>query len=82
MVVILLTSTIKKCAVQPINLHPNEYSWELNYYSSAINLNRCVGSCNTLENLSSRVCIPNETQDLNLHFYDMISGKNESKILA
>ena len=31
-----------------INLHPNEYSQELHYYSIAVKLDRCVGSCDTL----------------------------------
>ena len=38
-----------------INLHPNEYSQGLCYYPFAVNLNRLVGSCNTLNGLSNRV---------------------------
>ena len=41
-----------------INLHPNEYSKELQYYLFAVNLNRWVGSCNALDNLSSRAFVP------------------------
>ena len=39
-----------KCMIQStlINLHPNEYSQDLNYYLFAVKLDRCVGSCNTL----------------------------------
>ena len=61
-----------------INLHPNECSHELCYYPLAVNLNVCIGSSNTLGNLSSKVCVPNETEDLNLHVFDMITGINES----
>ena len=43
-----------------INLHPNEYSWDVSYYLFAFNLDRCVGSCNTLGDLSNRICIPNK----------------------
>ena len=43
-----------------INLHPNEYSQELCYYLFVVNLDRCARSCNTLDDLSSRVCIPHE----------------------
>ena len=51
----------QKCMTQftLIYLHPNEYSQELCYYLFAVNLNRCAGSCNTLDDLSSRVCVPN-----------------------
>ena len=50
-----------------INLHPNEYIQGLCYYPFAVNLDRCVGSCNTLDDLSNRVCGPNKTEDLNIH---------------
>ena len=52
--------------IQPtfIHLHPNEYSQEFHYYPFAVKLDICVGSCNTLNDLSDKVCIPNETADL------------------
>ena len=52
----------QKCMTQPsiINLHPNEYSQEFHYYPFAVKLDRCVRSCNTLNNLSNKVCIPNK----------------------
>ena len=31
-----------------INLHPNECNQEFHYYTFAVKLDRCVGSCNTL----------------------------------
>ena len=65
-----------------INLNPNEYSQELWYYPSVVNLDKCAGSCNTLDDLSSRVCVPNETEDLNLHFLNMITAINKSRALT
>ena len=46
----------QKCNIQPtlINLHPNEYSHELYCYPFAVKLDRCVGSCNTLNDLSNK----------------------------
>ena len=60
--------------IQPhlINLHPNEYSQEFYYYPFTVKLHKCVGSCNTLNDLSNKVCIPNK----------MITGINESKTLT
>ena len=74
----------QKCQIQPtrINLHHNKYSQELHYYPFVINLYRCVGSCNTLNVLSNKVCLPNKTEDLNLHMFSMIIGINESKTLT
>ena len=49
----------QKCMTQPtlINLYSNEYSQEFHYYPFAVKLDRCVGSCNTLNDLSNKVCI-------------------------
>ena len=65
-----------------INLHHNEYSQEFHHYPSAVKLDRCVGSCNTLNDLSNKVCIPNKMEDLNLSVFNMITNKNESKTLT
>ena len=55
----------QKCKIQPtfINLHPNKYSQEFHYYPFTVKLDRCVGSCNTLNDLSNKVCVPNKTED-------------------
>ena len=46
-----------------INLHPNEYGQEFHYYSFMVKLDRCVGSCNNLNDLSNKVCVLNKTED-------------------
>ena len=74
-----------KCMTQYtlINLHLDEYSKKLHYYPFALKLDRCVGSYNnTLNDLSSKVCVSNKTEDLNLNVFDMITGINESKTLT
>ena len=64
----------QKCEIQRtfINLHPNEYSQEFHYYPFTIKLDKWVGSCNTLSDLSSKVCVANKTEDLNLNLFNMI----------
>ena len=73
----------QKCMIQCtlINLHPNEYSQEFHYYPFLVKLDRWVGSCNTLNNLFSKVCIPDKIEDLNLSASNLITGINESKTL-
>ena len=46
----------QKCMGQPIliNLHSNEYNPEFHYYPFAVKLDRCVESCNTLNDLSKK----------------------------
>ena len=57
-------------------------SQEFHYYPFAVKLDRCVGCCNNLNDLSDKVCIPNKTEDLNLSVFKMITEINESKILT
>ena len=68
----------QKWEIQPtlINLHPNEYSRELHYYPFTVKLDRWAGSCNTLNDLSNKVFVPNETEDLNLSVFNMIAWIN------
>ena len=44
-----------KCMIQPtlIYLHPNEYSQQLHYHPFSVDLDRCVRSCNTFNDLSN-----------------------------
>ena len=71
----------QKCMVQPtpINLHSNKQNQEFHCYPFAVKLYRCVGSCNTLNELSNKVCVPNKTEDLNLSVFNEITGISESK---
>ena len=74
----------QNCKIPPtlINLHPNEYNQEFHLYRFPVKLDLCVGSCNTLNDLCSKVCVPNKTEDLNLRIFNMITGINESKTLT
>ena len=49
----------QKRMTQPnlINLHLNEYSQKFNYYLLAFKLDRCLGSCNTLNDLPNKVML-------------------------
>ena len=74
----------QKCEIQPtlINLDPDEYSQEFHYYPFLVKFNKCVGSCNTLNDLSNKVCVPNKTEDLDLSVFNITTGINESKTLT
>ena len=43
---------------------------------NVFNLDRCIGSFNTLNDLSKDVCVPNKTEDLNLSVFNMITELN------
>ena len=74
----------QKYMTQPtfINLHSYEYSQELCYYPFVVNLDRCDGRCNTLDDRSSRVYISNETENLNLNVFNMKTEINKSRTLT
>ena len=74
----------QKCMIQAtlINLHTKEYSQEFHYYPFLVKLDRCAGSYNTLNDLSTKVCVSNKTEDLYLSVFNMITGINESKVLT
>ena len=46
-----------------------------------VNLERCKGSCNTLDDPSSQVFVTNETEDVNLSVFNMKIGITGSKTL-
>ena len=47
------------------------------YHWFAVNLDRCVGSCNTRNDLI-KVWVSSKTEDLNLSIFNMITRINES----
>ena len=44
----------------------------------AVKLDRCDGSCNTLNDLSNKIYVPNKTEGLNLSVFNLIMGINWS----
>ena len=79
---VLLSNQI--CEIQPalIILHPNEYRQEFHYHPFAVNLDRCMESWNTLNDLSIKLCVSNKTEDLNIIVFNMITIINEWKTLT
>ena len=76
MFVVLLSNIVNE------SNHVKCVSLSNHYYPFTVKLDRCVGSCNTLNDLSNKVCVPNKTEDLNLSMFNMITGINESKTLT
>ena len=55
---------------------------ELKYDAFMINLDTCNGSCNVVDDLSTKICVPSKTKDVNVKVFNMITGINEAKILV
>ena len=65
------------CLVRPtvIDLNPVE----LKYYSFMISLNKCVGNYNVL---STKICVPRKTKDINVKTFNMTTHTNEAKAMT
>ena len=49
-------------SIYSCNLYPNKYSQEFHYSQFEVKLDRCVGSVNTINDLSNKVCIPKKNK--------------------
>ena len=65
-----------------IYLNPNEYNQRLSYYPFMVNLDRCNGICNTINDISGRTCVSNKTEVVNLSAFNIIARINKSSTLA
>ena len=61
-----------------IDLNP----FELRYYPFMINLDKCRGSCNSVNDLSTKICDPSKTKDLDVKVFNMITNRNEAKTMV
>ena len=47
-----------------------------------ISLDKCNGSCNAVDDLSTKIGIPRKTKDLNVNVFDTTTRINEVKTLV
>ena len=47
-----------------------------------VSLDTCNVSCNSLADLSSRICVSNKAEDVNVSIFNIITKINESKTLT
>ena len=65
----------KKCMPRPKILDVNESIGEALFYLYNVQVNKCSGSCNTLDNSIEKLCVPNVIKGLNmksLQFFDNV----------
>ena len=49
---------------------------ELDYYPFIVSLDKCNGSCSAVDNLSTKLCVLSEAEDLNVRVFNMITRIN------
>ena len=62
----------QKCMPRPKILNVNEGVYEALFYPYNIQVNKCSGSCNTLDDPIARICIPKIIKNINIKVYNFL----------
>ena len=64
------------CIARPttIDLNLDEHNHGLCSHQLMVGLERCVGSCNSIDDPSSRIYVPNKTKGVNLNVCNIMIG--------
>ena len=65
----------QKCMPRPEILDVNEAL----FYPYNVQVNKCSGSCNTLDNPIEKVCVPNVIKGLNMKVYNFLTMLNKTR---
>ena len=49
------------------------------FYPYSIKINRCKGSCNTINNPYAKICVPNNIKNINVKVLNLLSRTNETR---
>ena len=69
----------QKCMPRPKTLDVNEGIGEALFYPYNVLVNKCSGSCNTLDNSMSKICFPNVIKGINMQVYNFSMRLNETR---
>ena len=68
----------QKCMPRPKILDVNEGFGEALFYPYNVLVNKCSGSCNTLNNPMAKLCVPNIIKRINIKIYNFLMRLNET----
>ena len=71
----------QKWMPRPKILDVNEGVGEALFYSYNALVNKCSGSCNTLDNPMSKICVPKVIKNVNIKGYNFLMMLNETRVL-
>ena len=69
----------QKCMPRPKILDVNEGVGEALFYSHNVLVNKCSGSCNTLDNPMTKLCIPKVIKRVSMQIYNFLMRLNETR---
>ena len=64
-----------KIRTEIINLNTNEPM----FYPYGIKINRCKGSCNTINNPYAKICVPDQIKNINVKAFNLLSRTKETR---
>ena len=68
----------QKCMPRPTMLDVNEGVGEALFYPYNVLVNKCSGSCDTLDNPMAILCVPNIIKRINMKVYNFLMRLNET----
>ena len=69
----------RKCMPRPKILDVNEGIGEALFYPYNVLVNKCSGSCDTLDNPMSKICVPKIIKNVNMKVYSLLMRLNETR---
>ena len=69
----------RKCMPRPKVLDVNEGVGEALFYPYNVLVNKCSGSCDTLDDPMARLCVPNIVKKVNMKVYNFLMRVNETR---
>ena len=69
----------QKCMPTPKILDVNEGVGEVLLYPYNVLVNKCSGSCNTLDDSMAKLCVPNIIKGINMKVYNFLMRLNETR---
>ena len=69
----------QKCMPRPKIFYVNEGVGEALLYPYNVLVNKCSGSCNTLDNPMTKLCVPNVIKRVNMQVYNFLMRLNETR---
>ena len=69
----------RKCMPRPKILNVNEGIGEALFNRHNVLVNKCSGSCDTLDNPMSKICVPKIIKNVNMKVYNFLMRLNETR---
>ena len=72
-----MSAVNQKCMPRPkiVDINPNEPA----FYPCSIKVNKCSGSCNTINDPYAKLCVPDITKNINVKVFNLMARINETR---